>query len=203
MDWSHVDYCDVFISCLDSHSDGTHSLQSKWCNVTSLQIWWRNKLIYILDLVNLQQMFIFGSTISLTKMNTTHNQSDIAVPLNKCIFDQPPACHRCRLYSRQKTPWKGQTCRSRSSPWVQTEAVLVHTEEEKHKWMRATHTHTQSVSHRRSSPADCVRSIVHVFSLLNRMENTCEVSNLTPLSDYLHACTKLTMQHYFTLTFRI
>ncbi len=23
-----VDYCDVFISCLDSHSDGTHSLKS-------------------------------------------------------------------------------------------------------------------------------------------------------------------------------
>ncbi len=27
MDWSGVDYCDVFISCLDSHSDGTHSPQ--------------------------------------------------------------------------------------------------------------------------------------------------------------------------------
>ncbi len=31
IDWSNVDYlwinCDVFISCLDSHSDGTHSLQ--------------------------------------------------------------------------------------------------------------------------------------------------------------------------------
>ncbi len=28
MDWSYVvDYCDVFISCLDSDSDGTHSLQ--------------------------------------------------------------------------------------------------------------------------------------------------------------------------------
>ncbi len=26
--WIIVDYCDVFISCLDSHSDGTHSLQS-------------------------------------------------------------------------------------------------------------------------------------------------------------------------------
>ncbi len=26
--WSGVDYYDVFISCLDSHSDGTHSLQS-------------------------------------------------------------------------------------------------------------------------------------------------------------------------------
>ncbi len=29
LEWcrSFVDYCDVFISCLDSHSDGTHSLQ--------------------------------------------------------------------------------------------------------------------------------------------------------------------------------
>ncbi len=26
-----VDYCDVFISCSDSHSDGTHSLQSIHC----------------------------------------------------------------------------------------------------------------------------------------------------------------------------
>ncbi len=55
MDWSGVDYCDVSISCLDSHSDGTHSLQrihcmlSKWCNATFLQIWRRNKFIYILD----------------------------------------------------------------------------------------------------------------------------------------------------------
>ncbi len=39
-----VDYYDVFISCLNSHSDGTHSLQSIhwWCNATFLQIWWRN-----------------------------------------------------------------------------------------------------------------------------------------------------------------
>ncbi len=28
MDWSRVDYSDVFIRCLDSHSDGTQSLQS-------------------------------------------------------------------------------------------------------------------------------------------------------------------------------
>ncbi len=29
MDWIVLDYryCDAFISCLDSHSDGTHSLQ--------------------------------------------------------------------------------------------------------------------------------------------------------------------------------
>ncbi len=29
--WSGVDYCDAFISCLDSHSDGTHSLQRIRC----------------------------------------------------------------------------------------------------------------------------------------------------------------------------
>ncbi len=29
--WSGVDYCDVYISCLDSHSDGTHSLQRIHC----------------------------------------------------------------------------------------------------------------------------------------------------------------------------
>ncbi len=51
LDWCGliVDYCDVFISCLDSHSDGTHSLPLviKLCNATFLQIWWRNKLIYM------------------------------------------------------------------------------------------------------------------------------------------------------------
>ncbi len=26
MDWYHVEYCEVFISCLDSHPGGTHSL---------------------------------------------------------------------------------------------------------------------------------------------------------------------------------
>ncbi len=33
-------YCDVFISRLDSHSDGTHSLElvTKWCNAKFLQI---------------------------------------------------------------------------------------------------------------------------------------------------------------------
>ncbi len=45
--WSEA--TDVFISCLDSHSDGTHSLLNKWCNPTFLQIWCGNKLILILD----------------------------------------------------------------------------------------------------------------------------------------------------------
>ncbi len=55
MDWTGVDYCDVFISCLDSHSDGTHSLQSiHWWTVGALQnfsksVWMKKKLIYIQD----------------------------------------------------------------------------------------------------------------------------------------------------------
>ncbi len=49
-----MDYCDVFISCLDSHSDGTHSLQRiHWWASEIISpnrfFWWRNKLIYSLN----------------------------------------------------------------------------------------------------------------------------------------------------------
>ncbi len=51
MDWSGVDYCDVFISRLDSHFDGTHSLQ-KFVNLENSQIlesWlsWRLPSYYV------------------------------------------------------------------------------------------------------------------------------------------------------------
>ncbi len=39
MDWSGVDYCDVFISYLDSHSDGTHSLQMIY--------WWASDATFL------------------------------------------------------------------------------------------------------------------------------------------------------------
>ncbi len=68
-----VDYCDVFISCLDSHSDGTHSLQSIHCWDTDAEThfyksdeetnssWsWMNW-----GWVDFQQTFIFGWTIPL------------------------------------------------------------------------------------------------------------------------------------------
>ncbi len=47
-----MDYCDVFISCLDSHSDGTRSLKmhfSSWQNFGAL-------LLYIQE--NKQQILI-------------------------------------------------------------------------------------------------------------------------------------------------
>ncbi len=43
-------------------------LVSEWWNATFLQLWWRNKLIYILDdlrWAHFQQIFIFAWTISL------------------------------------------------------------------------------------------------------------------------------------------
>ncbi len=65
-----VDYCDVFISCLDSHSDGTHSLQ--------IIHWWasdgmlhfsksnnnNNKKVYILD--GLRVSFKVGGLFSMS-----------------------------------------------------------------------------------------------------------------------------------------
>ncbi len=50
---SHVDYYDVFISYLDSHSDGTHSLQRiyYWASdvATFVQICFMKNQIYLHD----------------------------------------------------------------------------------------------------------------------------------------------------------
>ncbi len=78
MEWCGllVDYCEVFISCLDSYSDGTHSLQRiHWWpshvmlhfsksdeetnSSTSWMAWWW---------VHFQQIFIFGWTIPLRQL---------------------------------------------------------------------------------------------------------------------------------------
>ncbi len=62
-----VDYCDVFISCLDSPSDGTHSLQRIhwWTSDAMLHFskfvfWWRN-----LKASKFSANIIFGWTIPL------------------------------------------------------------------------------------------------------------------------------------------
>ncbi len=68
-----VDYCNVFISCLDSHSDGTHSLQgihwggsdvmlnfSKYDEETNSSTFWM-----IWGWAHCQQIFILGWTLLL------------------------------------------------------------------------------------------------------------------------------------------
>ncbi len=54
MDWSGVDYCDVFISCLDSHSDGTHSLLMDLFQLLSSQDvnWWTGVVWIIVMLLS-------------------------------------------------------------------------------------------------------------------------------------------------------
>ncbi len=78
---STVDYCDVFISCLDSHSDGTHSLQRiHWCsneetNSSTSRISWR--------LINFQQFFFYyGWTIPLLQSVTKRNKKKLH---HKCM----------------------------------------------------------------------------------------------------------------------
>ncbi len=86
-----VDYCDVFISCLDSHSDGTHSLQSIHCwdtdavthfsksdeETNSSSSWMDWGWVYF------QLIFIFGWTIPL--MAQIKSLCDILVCRNGCF----------------------------------------------------------------------------------------------------------------------
>ncbi len=82
-----VDYCDVFISCFNSHSDGTHSLQRIhwWARVVILKfsksVSMRKQIhIYLVSCmtwgwVNLQQIFIFAWTIPLACLKHTVSPS--------------------------------------------------------------------------------------------------------------------------------
>ncbi len=71
-----MDYCDVFISCLDSHSDGTHSLQSIHCWDTDAVTHFY-KLIYILDGLRVSTCTV---TIPLTSLTET------VLSVELCLF---------------------------------------------------------------------------------------------------------------------
>ncbi len=62
-----VNYCNVFISCLDSHSDGTHSLQRIHCWASDVMLnlfWWKTN--YILNGLRVSMFSaILGWTIPL------------------------------------------------------------------------------------------------------------------------------------------
>ncbi len=116
--WSGVDYCDVIISCLDSHSDGTHSLQSVRCwasdamlyfsksdeetnSSTSWMIWGRG---------HVQLISILGWSISISEMLCWHSRarSETLVPLLegwwRCYSLQSRLIHsRCDFLQTQET----------------------------------------------------------------------------------------------------
>ncbi len=74
MDGVWWDYCDVCYQLFGTpfwrHPfTAEHPLLSKWWNATFLKIWWRNKLIYILDELRMSTFsakFHFGWTIPLS-----------------------------------------------------------------------------------------------------------------------------------------
>ncbi len=65
MYWSGVDYCDVFISCLDSHSDGTHSLQRIHCWASDVMLHFSKSV-----LMNKQTrlLYVFDGLLRTTKL---------------------------------------------------------------------------------------------------------------------------------------
>ncbi len=109
--------CDVFISSLDSFwrhpFTAEDPLVSKWCNVTFLQIWWRNKLTYMWpwitkpvlsrwgifvaiakNSVNVQQFFIFGQTLFFLKSHLNKDKHEKYRHISRCYFK----CMRMRVY---------------------------------------------------------------------------------------------------------
>uniref|UniRef100_A0A673MWF3 HECT-type E3 ubiquitin transferase n=1 Tax=Sinocyclocheilus rhinocerous TaxID=307959 RepID=A0A673MWF3_9TELE len=76
-----VDYCDVFISCLDSHSDGTHSLQSSlildvfsclcclWNNFAFLQDESRILRVKVIGGIGLAKKDILGASDPYTRIS--------------------------------------------------------------------------------------------------------------------------------------
>ncbi len=74
MVWSGVDYCDVFISCLDSHSDGTHSLKRIHCWASDAVLYFYKSVLFkkhcmAWGWVHFQQTFIFWGTICFKHPN--------------------------------------------------------------------------------------------------------------------------------------
>ncbi len=85
-----VDYCDVFISCLDSHSDGTHSLQRIhwWGSDVMLQFFkyvlMKNKLIYFLDGLRVNT---FSANFFFLLNYSLNNTTPFSPLRNNCYFN--------------------------------------------------------------------------------------------------------------------
>ncbi len=82
----HVDYC-IFISCLDSHSDGTHSLHRihRWVMLNFL---WRNKLVYILGVSEFSSNFNFCVSFKSVTLQHEETQEQPEIPLTLTRFQQ-------------------------------------------------------------------------------------------------------------------
>ncbi len=97
MDWSGVDYCDVFISCLDSHSDGTHSLQRIHCWASDVMLHFSKSV-----LMNKQTrlLYVFDGLLRTTKL-TANIYFWWTIPIS-----QKRKSHHCKHLNR----WRRNVC---------------------------------------------------------------------------------------------
>ncbi len=97
-----MDYCDVFISCLDSHSDGTHSLQRIhwWASDVMLHFSKRNKLMSFLDGLRVNRFlpnFHFGMNYSFKfHMNAQRHTLQMGIQLCKKVHIEDLSDHLLR-----------------------------------------------------------------------------------------------------------
>ncbi len=84
LDWSGVDYCDVFISCLDSYSDGTHSLQRTHCWASDGMLHFP-KSVLIKKQTHLQLEWTEGEYIFM-KCSQKHFWGELFVNWKQCIM---------------------------------------------------------------------------------------------------------------------
>ncbi len=118
-----VDYCDVFISCSDSHSDGTHSLQR-------IHWWASDGMLHFIKSVlmttfstswmawgrkHFQQIFIFGGTISLNRYKK--DQQQITMQINARKRNQSQFSMQIWL-SVKYTKTKKGACMLSNSGWI-------------------------------------------------------------------------------------
>ncbi len=96
MDWSGVDYCDVFISCLDSHSDGTHSLQS-------IYLWASHVMLHFCP----QFFWVSYSFKLVCFVKAVHSQT-LWKHTQMCLHVWKTIIHVARGYEQTRTD--GNTC---------------------------------------------------------------------------------------------
>ncbi len=132
--WSGVDYCDVSISCFDSHSDGTHSLQRiHWWASDAMLNFSRSVLMKKqthLYLANFQQFILnnnreisvenpwFQICICYIHIFTVKTTRIAHIKTITAVF--LTGCQRTRVWTCSRIPHK--TC-SEIQPWKQTQST--------------------------------------------------------------------------------
>ncbi len=97
--WTGVDDCDVFIICLDSHSDGTHSLQSIH--------WWASDVM-----LHFRSVLMRVNTVRRKEVSCSHLFTKIkwAFTEKLFVFFEGKWCLQVRKPIKYESPMHGYSC---------------------------------------------------------------------------------------------